>query len=154
MQVKVSIEVVENDHFIVLRAGHGNCSLNFKDQFVGRKKVDHSPDSSGFNIFRLTLSTGFLFLAALLILVVSVFMCAKLGGKYFARKGPKYQKLDMELPVSRASKLESGENEGWDDSWGDSCDDEEAPTTPSLPLTPSLSSKGIASRKFKEGWKD
>lgn len=81
-------------------------------------------------------------------------MCAKLGGKYFARKSPKYQKLDMDLPISHDSKLESGENEGWDDSWGDSWDDEEAPTTPSLPLTPSLSSKGLASRKFKEGWKD
>ncbi|KAL8521255.1 hypothetical protein ACS0TY_011698 [Phlomoides rotata] len=154
-EVKVSIEGVENGHFIVLTAGHGNCSLNFKDQFVGIKKVDHSPDSSYFNISKLTLSTGFLFLAALLIgVVISVFMCAKLGGKYFARKGLKYQKLDMDLPISHGSKLESGENEGWDDNWGDSWDDEEAPTTPSLPLTPSLSSKGISSRKFKEGWKD
>lgn len=63
--------------------------------------------------------------------------------------------LDMELPVSHSSKLESDANESWDDSWGDNWDDEEAPKTPSLPVTPSLSSKGMASRKFnKEHWKD
>ncbi|KAK6158378.1 hypothetical protein DH2020_005692 [Rehmannia glutinosa] len=155
-EIKVSIRGVESGHFIILTAGHGNCSLNFRDQFVGMKKAGDSNDSSySYNIFNLTLSKGFLFLAALLLLVVSVFMSTKLGRKYFARKSPKYQKLDMELPVSHGSKLESGENEGWDDSWGDSWDDEEAPMTPSLPVTPSLSSKGIASRKFsKEGWKD
>ncbi|KAL0329962.1 UNVERIFIED_CONTAM: hypothetical protein Sradi_4982900 [Sesamum radiatum] len=154
-EVKVSIRGVENGHFIVLTAGHGNCSLNFTDQFISRKKVDHSYDSSYFNIFKLTLSTGFLFLAALLIIVVSVFMCAKFGRRYFARKGPKYQKLDMELPISHGSKLEPGENDGWDESWGDSWDDEEVPKTPPLPVTPSLSSKGIAARKSsKEGWKD
>ncbi|KAK6137295.1 hypothetical protein DH2020_028967 [Rehmannia glutinosa] len=154
--IKVSIRGVESGHFIILTAGHGNCSLNFRDQFVGMKKAGDSNDSSySYNIFNLTLSKGFLFLVALLLLVVSVFMSTKLGRKYFARKSPKYQKLDMELPVSHGSKLESGENEGWDDSWGDSWDDEEAPMTPSLPVTPSLSSKGIASRKFsKEGWKD
>lgn len=81
-------------------------------------------------------------------------MCTKLGRKYFARKGPKYEKLDTELPVSHGNKLEPDGNEGWDDSWGDSWDDEEAPKTPSLPVTPSISSKGMASRKFKEGWKD
>ncbi|KAK4435464.1 hypothetical protein Salat_0709800 [Sesamum alatum] len=154
-EVKVSIRGVESGHFIVLTAGHGNCSLNFTDQFIGRKKVDHSYDTSYFNIFKPTLSTGFLSLAALLIIVVSVFMCTKFGRKYFARKGPKYQKLDTELPTSHGSKLEPGENEGWDDNWGDSWDDEEAPKTPSLPVTPSLSSKGIAARKSnKEGWKD
>lgn len=93
-------------------------------------------------------------MAVLLIVVASVFMCAKVGIKYFAKKGPKYQKLDMELTVSHGSKHELGANEGWDDSW-DSWDDEEAPKTPSLPLTPSLSSKGVGSRKFaKDGWKD
>ncbi|KAL0312468.1 UNVERIFIED_CONTAM: hypothetical protein Sradi_5646100 [Sesamum radiatum] len=154
-EVKVSIQGVENGHFIVLTANHGNCSLNFTDQFISRKKVDHSYDSSYFNIFKLTLSTGFLFLAALLIIVVSVFTCIKFGRKYFARKGPKYQKLDMELPISHGNKFEAGENDGWDESWGDSWDDEEVPKTPSLPVTPSLSSKGIAARKSsKEGWKD
>ncbi|KAL6533585.1 hypothetical protein OROHE_013418 [Orobanche hederae] len=151
-EVKVSIKGVESGHLIILSAGHGNCSLNFRDQFTGMKKVGESYFNS---IFNLTLPKRFLFSAALLLLVVSVFMSTRLGRKYFARKDPKYQKLDMELPVSHGSKLESSVNEGWDNSWGDDWDDEETPITPSLPVTPSLSSQGMASRKFsKEGWKD
>lgn len=61
----------------------------------------------------------------------------------------------MEMPVTDARKSESDANNGWDNSWGDDWDDEEAPKTPSLPVTPSLSSKGLASRRLsKEGWKD
>ncbi|KAL6549863.1 hypothetical protein OROMI_020351 [Orobanche minor] len=151
-EVKVSIKGVGSGHLIILSTGHGNCSLNFRDQFTGMKKVGESYFNS---IFNLTLPKRFLFSAALLLLVVSVLMSTRLGRKYFARKDPKYQKLDMELPVSHGSKLESSGNEGWDNSWGDDWDDEETPITPSLPVTPSLSSQGMASRKFsKEGWKD
>jgi hypothetical protein len=61
----------------------------------------------------------------------------------------------MELPVSGEGKTESETNDGWDNSWGDDWDDEEAPKAPSLPVTPSLSSKGLASRRLsKEAWKD
>ncbi|GFP86720.1 hypothetical protein PHJA_000815800 [Phtheirospermum japonicum] len=156
-EVKVSIKGVESGHLIILSAGHGKCTLNFRDQFVGMKKSGDPHDSSSFsNIFKLTLSKGFLFTCALIFLVISVFVSTKFGRKYFfSRKDPKYQKLDMELPISHDSKHESDENKGWDDNWGDDWDDEETPTTPSFPVTPSLSSKGMASRKFsKEGWKD
>ncbi|KAH6760960.1 hypothetical protein C2S52_008370 [Perilla frutescens var. hirtella] len=149
-EIEVSVRDAENGHFIVLTAGHGNCSLDFKDERVGRKIDDHTPTSSNLSISKLTSSAGILFLGGLVIAAgVSVFMCAKSGRKYFARKGPKYQRLDMELPVSHGSNPGAGGNEGWDNSWGESWDDEEASITPSLPVTPSLSS-----RKFKEGWKD
>lgn len=63
----------------------------------------------------------------------------------------------MDLPVSGGGKPESEVSDGWDNSWGDDWDDEEAPKTPSLPVTPSsnLSLKGLATRRLnKEGWKD
>lgn len=135
----------------MLTAGHGNCTLDLEDEVVGTKTDDHSPSSSSFSIFRLTLSRGVLFLGGLVIAGVSVFLCRKSGMKYFARKGSKYQRLDTELPVSHGNMAEGGGNEGWDNSWGDSWDDEEASIAPSLPLTPTLT---LSSRKFKEGWKD
>ncbi|KAG8375097.1 hypothetical protein BUALT_Bualt10G0064900 [Buddleja alternifolia] len=154
-EVKVSISGVESGHFIILTAGHGNCSLDFREQFVGWKKADDANELSYYNIFNPHSPMGFFFMAALVIIVMSVMVCAEYGKRCFARISPKYQKLDTELPVSHGSKLEAGGNEGWDDSWGDNWDDEEAPMTPSLPVTPSLSSKGIASRKLsKDGWKD
>lgn len=149
-EIKVSVKDVEKGHFIVLTAGHGKCSLDFKDEHVGRKMDDHTSSSSTLSIYKLTSSTGVLLLGGLVIAAaVSVFICTKSGRKYFARRGPKYQRLDMELPVSHGSDPEAGGNEGWDNSWGESWDEEEASITQSLPLTPSLSS-----RKFKEGWKD
>ncbi|GER41506.1 hypothetical protein STAS_18223 [Striga asiatica] len=155
-EVKVSITGVKSGHNIVLSAGHGNCSLSLTNQFISMKMAGDPHDPSYSNTdFKLTLSRGFLFSAALLLLLASIFTGTKLGRKYFWKKDPKYQKLDMELPVSHGSKVESGGNEDWDDSWGDNWDDEETPVTPSMPVTPSLSSKGMASRKFsKEGWKD
>lgn len=61
----------------------------------------------------------------------------------------------MELPVVSDTKREADSNDGWDNSWDDDWDDEEAPKTPSMPVTPSLSSKGMSSRRInKEGWKD
>ncbi|PKI45335.1 hypothetical protein CRG98_034296 [Punica granatum] len=54
----------------------------------------------------------------------------------------------MELPVSNVVKPESSDfSEGWDESWGDGWDDEEVPKTPSMPVTPSVSSKGLAPRR-------
>lgn len=67
----------------------------------------------------------------------------------------------MELPVSNTplvskSDQETGDdgwNNNWGDDWGDG--DEEQPNTPVLPLTPSVSSRGLAPRRLsKEGWKD
>lgn len=60
----------------------------------------------------------------------------------------------MELPVSLGGKAVADNNDGWENSWDDNWDDE-TPHTPSLPVTPSLSSKGLASRRLnKDGWKD
>ncbi|XP_057802632.1 uncharacterized protein LOC131017908 isoform X2 [Salvia miltiorrhiza] len=140
-EMKVSLRDVGNGHSIVLTAGHGNCILDLKDEFTSRKMDDHTPSSSNLIISRPTLFRGVVFLGGLVIVGVSIFMCSKSGRNYFARKDRKYQRLDMELPVSRGTNP----NDGWDNSWGDTWDDEEAPVT-SLPLTPTL--------KFKEGWKD
>ncbi|KHG18055.1 hypothetical protein F383_23609 [Gossypium arboreum] len=84
-------------------------------------------------------------------------MCMSFRRKILASNSLKYRRLDMELPVSVAAKAEPERdvNDGWDNSWGDDWDDEEAPMTPSKPVTPGLSSKGLASRRLsKEGWKD
>lgn len=71
----------------------------------------------------------------------------------------------MELPVSNNALVTKTDEEtgddGWNNNWGDDWDDEngdgdeEQPNTPVLPLTPSVSSRGLASRRLsKEGWKD
>lgn len=150
-EVRVSIKSAGSSDSIILTAGHGNCILDFRDQ-IGRKNFDSNSQFGYINHFKRTTSIGFVFLAALALL--SVWSCTKFLRRHFVRN-PKYQKLEMELPVSSGSKVELESNEGWDNSWGDSWDDEEASKTPSLPVTPSLSSIGIASRRFsKEGWKD
>uniref|UniRef100_A0A5B6ZQL4 DUF7356 domain-containing protein n=1 Tax=Davidia involucrata TaxID=16924 RepID=A0A5B6ZQL4_DAVIN len=154
-KVKVSIRNGGTDNLIVLTAGNGNCSLNFRDLIAhnSRKETDYTSKSTYINLLKRTSSIVFIFLAALVI--ASAWLCHSFRWRHFASNGSKYQKLDMELPVSGGGKLEPDLNDGWDNSWGDSWDDEEAPKTPSMPVTPSLSSKGLASRRFnKEGWKD
>ncbi|XP_042039180.1 uncharacterized protein LOC121784957 isoform X2 [Salvia splendens] len=140
-KVKVSLGDVENGHFVVLTAGHGNCTLNLKDESMSRKTDNHNPSSSNLSIYWPTLSRGVVFLGGLVIVGISIFMCSKSGRNYFTKKDRKYQRLDMELPVSHGTNA----IDSWDNSWGDTWDDEEAPVT-SLPLTPT--------RRFKEGWKD
>ncbi|KAL1552031.1 hypothetical protein AAHA92_12879 [Salvia divinorum] len=140
-EVKVSLGDVENGHFIVLTAGHGKCTLDLKDEFASRKADNHNSSSSNLSISKPTLSRGVVFLGGLGIVGVLIFMCSKSGRNYFTRKDRKYQRLDMELPVFHGTNS----NDSWDNSWGDTWDDEEAPVT-SLPLTPT--------RRFKEGWKD
>ncbi|GKB76749.1 hypothetical protein Tco_0943644, partial [Tanacetum coccineum] len=67
---------------------------------------------------------------------------------YRQNKGAKYQKLDAELPVSGGPKLDFDQKDGWNDNWSDDWgDDVEAPHTPSMPLTPSISSAGVSSRR-------
>lgn len=155
-EVTVSISSLESDPFIELESGHGNCSLNFTEQYLALKKANHSSESASVNIFKLTIFRGFLAVFALVTVAVavSVLMYTKLGRK-FSRTGPKYQMLDMEIPVPHNSELQPGKNEGWNDSWEDNWDDEEAPMTPSMLVTPSLSINHMASRKFsKDGWND
>ncbi|XVE64699.1 hypothetical protein DITRI_Ditri07aG0122100 [Diplodiscus trichospermus] len=147
-KVKVSIKGSGMKNLIVLKDSSGECSLDFKDLIV------HNSAKSYVNFLSQTPTTGFILVAAILMLA-SGWMCMSFRRRKLTRSGLKYQKLDMELPVSGGAKAEPDVNDGWDNSWGDSWDDEEAPMTPSMPVTPSLSSKGLASRRLsKEGWKD
>ncbi|KAH7841776.1 hypothetical protein Vadar_034227 [Vaccinium darrowii] len=114
---------------IVLTAGNGNCSLDFRDltSLDSMKETDYT----------------------------SIWMCVSFKRRHFDSSASKYQKLEMELPVTGTGKVMSELNDGWDNNWDDDWDDEEAPKTPSMPLTPRLSSKGLAPRRLnKEGWKD
>ncbi|XP_075522711.1 uncharacterized protein LOC142555626 isoform X2 [Primulina tabacum] len=153
-ELNVPVKGVGYGQFIVLTAGHGDCRLDISDQSIhGNKKLGGDSESTFFNLTRQANLIAILFLGALA-MTASVLMCVFLR-RHFAKKAPKYQMLDMELPVSHGSKHEPAANEGWDDSWGDNWDDEEAPITPSFPVTPSHSAKGIASRKYSNvGWKD
>lgn len=119
------------------------------------KKDTVSAQLAYVNLLKSTPSIWFVSFAAVLILA-SICIGISFRRKYVARNSPSYEKLEMELPVSGASKIvPNSSNDGWDDSWGDSWDDEEAPKTPSMPVTPSLSSHGIASRRInKDAWKD
>ncbi|CAK9143172.1 unnamed protein product [Ilex paraguariensis] len=147
----------ETENFIVLTAGNGNCSLDVRDLIAqnSRKETGYHSKTTSINIFNGTLSFGFICLAAIFI-IASVWTCISFRRRRFARNGSKYQKLDMEqLPFSGHGKVELNSNDGWDNSWGDDWDDVEAPKTPSMPITPSLSSKRVTSRRSnKEGRKD
>ncbi|OMO79719.1 hypothetical protein CCACVL1_13459 [Corchorus capsularis] len=147
-KVKVSIKTSGKDNLIVLKDGSGECSLDFKEFMV------HNPAEAYVNILSQTPTTAFIFVVAVLILV-SGWMWVSFRRRQLARSGLKYQRLDMELPISAKGKTEPEVDDGWDNSWADNWDDEEAPMTPSKPVTPRLSSKGLASRRSsKEGWKD
>jgi hypothetical protein len=156
VQVKVSNVDGGTDSLIILKAGNGNCSLDFRDLIAqsSQTEFDNSPKSSFISSLTGRPAIALIFLAPLLILV-SAWICISFRRRRFSGNGSKYQKLDMALPVSSGAKSELDTNDGWDESWGDSWDDEEAPKTPSMPVTPNLSSKGLASRRLnKEGWKD
>ncbi|KAK2966510.1 hypothetical protein RJ640_019039 [Escallonia rubra] len=157
-QVKVSIRNGGTDNLINLAADSGNCSLDIKDLIAEsyRKEAGYTSNSTGIP-FKRTPVAVVIFLVATLVVVASILVFVKYWQFSVGRSGSnKYQKLDMELPVTAGGKKESDVSDvGWDDSWGDTWDDEEAPNTPSMPLTPSLSTKGIASRRInKDGWKD
>ncbi|OMP02981.1 hypothetical protein COLO4_10690 [Corchorus olitorius] len=150
---KTEVELQEKED---KKDGSGECNLDFK-QFM----VQNSAEAY-VTILSQTPTTAFIFVVAVLILV-SGWMWVSFRRRQLARSGLKYQKLDMELPISGKGKTEpdgKGKTEpdvedGWDNSWADNWDDEEAPMTPSKPVTPRLSSKGLASRRSsKEGWKD
>ncbi|MBA0794311.1 hypothetical protein Gohar_018655, partial [Gossypium harknessii] len=149
-KVKVSIKGSGIGNMIVLKDGKGECNLDFKELIV------HNSATSYVNFLSQTPTTAFIFLATIMILA-SGWMCMSFRRKILASNSLKYRRLDVELPVSVAAKAEPERdvNDGWDNSWGDDWDDEEAPMTPSKPVTPGLSSKGLASRRLsKEGWKD
>jgi hypothetical protein len=155
MQVKVSHVDGGTDSLIVLTAGNGKCSLDFRDLIAHNslKEVDNSPKYSIISFLKRP-AFAFAFGAFLPVIAVSALVIS-FRRRHLSGSDLKYQKLDMELPVSIAEKPEMDTCDGWDNGWDDSWDDVEAPKTPSMPVTPSLSSKGLASRRLiKEGWKD
>ncbi|KAJ4849501.1 hypothetical protein Tsubulata_005813 [Turnera subulata] len=155
-RVKVSFTKGGKESLIVLQAGNGRCELDIRDLISHNfgDSFDNSHKSSYMNFMTRKSVIAFLCFVALLTLV-SGWMFFSFRRKQVSSSVLKYQRLDMELPVSGGRKAELEVNDGWEDSWGDDWDDEEAPKTPSMPVTPSLSSKGLASRRLnKEGWKD
>lgn len=161
-RVKVTVKNGGTDNLIILTAGNGNCTLSFKDLITQnlRKETVHATQFNRSTYFKWsywTTAVVFIILTALLLLA-SVWTCKSFLRRHNPSYGSKYQKLDMELPVSDGVKADTELNAGWDDSWGDSWDDEEAPRTPktpSMPITPSFSSQGVSSRRInKDGWKD
>ncbi|CAN6864697.1 unnamed protein product, partial [Brassica oleracea] len=165
-KVKVSIKKGgSNDSAIILASSNGgSCSLYLKDlaaagHDTGKDSTVAVSRPSILNISSRTLIViamiSFLVLSLVIIPVIYHVYRTKSQGK------SKYQRLDMELPVSNTplvskSDQETGDdgwNNNWGDDWGDG--DEEQPNTPVLPLTPSVSSRGLAPRRLsKEGWKD
>jgi hypothetical protein len=141
MQVKVYHIDGGIDSLIMLTAGNGKCSLDFKDLIAhsSLKEFDNSPKHS-FISFLTRPSFAVAFGAFLLVIVVSTLVIS-FRRRHLSGNVLKYQKLDMELPVSSGGKPEMDTSDGWDNSW----DDVEAPKTPSMPVIPSLSSKGLAS---------
>ncbi|MCL7048551.1 hypothetical protein MKW94_028259 [Papaver nudicaule] len=161
-KVKVTIGDGDNNTSIILSAGNGQCNLDFRDLVLHNSETKTS-NSLKFSYTDLTsrASTILYISLAAIFLVGSVSLFVKLRKRnLLTGELPKYQKLETELPVTNTTIMAKVSPEvtdgGWDNSWGDdSWDDEEAPKTPSLPLTPSLSSKGLAARRSaKEGWKD
>ncbi|KAK9145409.1 hypothetical protein Sjap_005312 [Stephania japonica] len=158
-KVKVSFGKAIGDTTLTLKAGDGNCTIDFRDliSHYSDREVSYSTKYSFTGI--LTKSPKVLsiyMLVAVVLLVTPAWMCVKYWRKHIkADDGSRYQKLETELPILSKGNTEPDPNEGWENSWGDSWDDEEAPKTPSKPVTPSISSKRAASRRHsKDGWKD
>lgn len=149
-KVEVSIGNGGTDSLITLTSGNRVCNLDFKDLIT----QGYSPNLKYLNLPARRPTIAFLSFSALLILV-SAWMFVNIRRKKLSSKGYTYQKVDTGLPVSSSGgKQRLKENDGWDESWGDDWNDEEAPQTPSKP-SPSLSSKRLASRRLsKETWKD
>ncbi|XP_068307477.1 uncharacterized protein [Pyrus communis] len=141
---------------IVLKAGNGRCNLDLKDLITNnsRKEPENSSNFSYTNFPKQKPTIAILFFASAMILA-SAWMCISFRNRRVSGSGLKYQKLDKDLPISNVKNRVLHVNDGWDNNWDDNWDDEEAPHTLSMPITPSLSGKGLASRRLnKEAWKD
>ncbi|KAF3340058.1 hypothetical protein FCM35_KLT15829 [Carex littledalei] len=142
-KVKVSLTNGANDTTILLVSQESHCSLNLRNTLLLEP-----PRTSSLFIHLLTRFTLICFLLVAVSFLVLTYLFVK-----FRRSHPEvgflYQKLDLELPVSTGGReFSERQPENWD-SWHD----EEAPLTPSKPLSKPLS-KGLNSRKIsKEGWK-
>ncbi|WCJ26501.1 hypothetical protein M5689_008312 [Euphorbia peplus] len=155
-KVEVSITKGGSENLILLKAGNGHCNLDIKHLLPENADNLVNPEKSSYvNFISRPRTIIVLSFAALLVLAAGCAFISFRKKQLSAASGVKYRRLDPDLPVSGGVKAEPENNEGWDNSWGDDWDDEEAPKTPSMPLTPSLSSKGLASRRLtKEAWKD
>lgn len=163
IKVKVSITKSGNnkDNLIVLSAGNGDCNLDVKGLIAQYSEEKEVVGTSKFTqmvfIRRNPIMVSLILVCLLLVTLVCTYVSFRKRRLGSMSLFPKYQRLDEEvLPVVSSGKTEqqSESNDGWDDNgWGDNWDDdEEAPT---MPLTPSFSSRGFASRKInKDGWKD
>ncbi|KAJ0739582.1 hypothetical protein HanOQP8_Chr06g0207351 [Helianthus annuus] len=152
----VSIGEGKTEKLITLKTLEGSCSLDFMDFLTHNpmKKSNYASQLTYTSLFRRTPFLGLLSLALILV-IVSVVVCVTYQKRRFVNSGAKYQKLDAELPVSGGPKVDFDQKDGWDDNWSDDWGDVEAPSTPSMPLTPSISSAGVSSRRVnKDAWKD
>ncbi|CAH2048345.1 unnamed protein product [Thlaspi arvense] len=171
-KVKVSIKKGgSNDSAIILASGNGHCSLELKDLAIAAHETGNEDTvvvsrPSILSIRPRTLIVVVMISFLVLSLVVIPVIIHVYRNK--AKGNSKYQKLDMALPVSNTASVSKSDqqtgdgDDGWNNNWGDDWDDEngdggdeEQPNTPVLPLTPSVSSRGLAPRRLsKEGWKD
>ncbi|XP_076895890.1 uncharacterized protein LOC143548675 [Bidens hawaiensis] len=155
-KVMVSIGDGKTEKLITLKTHEGSCSLDFMDFLTHNpiKKSNNVSQSTYTNFYKRTPLLGVLSLALMLV-IVSVVVCVTYQKRWFVNSGMKYQKLDAEIPVSGGPKVDFDQKDGWDDTWSDDWGDVEAPSTPSMPLTPSISSAGVSSRRInKDAWKD
>ncbi|XP_048422670.1 uncharacterized protein LOC125469399 [Pyrus x bretschneideri] len=167
-ETKIQLEVKENRKVlvsvgnggagssIVLKAGNGRCNLDLKDLITNssRKEPENSSNFAYTNFPKQKPTIAILFFASAMILA-SAWMCISFRNRRVSGSGLKYQKLDKDLPISNVKNRVLHVNDGWDNNWDDNWDDEEAPHTLSMPITPILSGKGLASRRLnKEAWKD
>lgn len=153
-KVRVSIEYEGMDSLIFLTTEDSRCTLDFKELVPHDSRVE---TGYSFKLRYLNNWKKIHFIIFLSLTSVLVFGCAWM---YFGLRkklilGNGYREVEMELPVSDVPKTVTEASGGWDNSWDDNWDDEEAPMTPTLPATPNLSSRGLASRRLsKEAWKD
>uniref|UniRef100_A0A7N0RDA0 DUF7356 domain-containing protein n=1 Tax=Kalanchoe fedtschenkoi TaxID=63787 RepID=A0A7N0RDA0_KALFE len=153
-KVKVSFKKSGKGGDILLNTGTGHCSLDLKSLIAnnnGGKEVVSLSKAKYLVFFTETKSLSFMFLA-LIVIIASVGVWISIRRRRRVATVSSYQKLDMELPISNAGQEivnASGVNDGWDNGWDDNWDDEEAPMSP-MPVTPSPSSKGLASRKLNK----
>ncbi|XP_023746126.1 uncharacterized protein LOC111894280 [Lactuca sativa] len=162
-KVMVSIGDGKTEKFITLKTLKGSCDLDFMDFLTHNpmKKSNYMSRLTLTNLFKRTPFVGVISLA-FVVVIVSVMACVTYQRRRLMMNNggaaAKYQKLDAGLPVSGGPKMDFDQNQkdGWNDNWSDDWDDVEAPNTPStMPLTPSISSAGVSSRRVnKDAWKD
>lgn len=153
-KVKVTVAYEALDSLILLTTEDSRCTLDFKDLIPRDSRIETR------YIFKFSFFSNLTRAQCMIFLILSAFllfgaawMCSGMCMKLYQGNG--YQTIDMELPLSGVPTKDPEANDGWDDRWDDHWDDEEAPKTPALPVTPNLSSRGLASRRLsKEGWKD